>query len=57
MVDKITYKNKKFRIKNLQSSMVDKDQDIINLDKLRELDKVNTEESDEDLYNQFEVVE
>jgi hypothetical protein len=44
-------KNKKFAIKNY--SMIEKDDDIVQLDKIRGLDE---ELSEEDLYNEFEEI-
>lgn len=44
-------KNKKFSIKNY--SMVEKDDDIVQMDKIRNLDE---ELSEEDLYNEFEEI-
>jgi hypothetical protein len=47
-------KNKKLKIKNY--SLIENDIDIIHMDKRRELDYINSEKSDEELYNEFEEV-
>jgi uncharacterized membrane protein YobD (UPF0266 family) len=47
-------KNKKLKIKNY--SLVENDIDVIHMDKRRELDHINSEKSDEELYNEFEEV-
>jgi hypothetical protein len=47
-------KNKQFKIKNY--SLIDNDLDIVHMDKRRELDHVNSEKSDEELYNEFEEI-
>ena len=47
-------KTKKLKIKNY--SLVENDIDIIHMDKRRELDIINSEKSDDELYNEFEEI-
>ena len=47
-------KNKKFKLKKY--SLIENDDDIVQMDKRRELDKINSEQSDDDLYNEFEEI-
>jgi len=47
-------KTKKLKIKNY--SLVENDIDIIHMDKRRELDTINSEKSDDELYNEFEEI-
>ena len=47
-------KTKKLKIKNY--SLVENDMDIVHMDKRRELDIINSEKSDYELYNEFEEI-